>query len=127
MEITLLFFKPDGLHLQRVALYLVRRKQLSIKSLGSIRFNETIIRSFYPQLNDRAVALSVTFLEGHDLPVYIVTGENAVRIVKDIKKRIREKRGKGRTGSIIHSTNHPNEFAEELANLQPHLKQASFF
>lgn len=100
----------------------MEHEQLLVKSLGTIRFNEEIIRRFYPQLDDRIVALSVSFLSGCDLPVYVVTGENAARIVKDIKKRIREKYGKGRTGSILHSTNHPDEFADELATLRPHIR-----
>jgi len=121
LETTLLFFKPDGLCLESDILRLIRRRNLFIERLGTIRFNEEIIRRFYPALDDQIIKLSVQYLAGYDLPVYVVTGKNTIRIIKDIKKHVREKHGKGRTGAIIHSTNHAEEYCNEIAALRPHI------
>ena len=114
MESTLIFIKPDGLEYLDKILSIIRRKNLDVKFLKEITATEKFVRLFYRQLSEEIIKKCISFFGGHILPFYIVSGRNAIIEVKIIKRQLRAIYGKGRTGSLFHSTNNISGFRQEM-------------
>lgn len=118
MEQTILFLKPDGLHFQEIILQILHDNNLSYLLFDEIQFDETLIRSFYPCLSEEVIQKCIPYFSQQTLPIYIISGNNAVEKTKELKQKIRQLYGRGRTGEILHCTNHSNEFELEIELLK---------
>src|SRR3989344_5485398 len=97
MESSLVFLKPDGLSFEEDILKLVCLQGFSFSKLGQVVFDEVFIKYFYQK----------------NLPVYTVSGVNAIGELMLLKSSIRQIYGAGRTGEILHSTSSVQDFQRE--------------
>lgn len=117
-EKSLVFIKPDGLIIKDLILEHLKNQGLSFVKIDEIVLREDLIRRFYNFLPEDTIQKCITYFGNKKLPVYIVSGENAIKKVQIIKNHLRTTHGNSRTGSIMHSTNAQDEFHDELNKLK---------
>ncbi|KKQ07243.1 MAG: hypothetical protein US18_C0022G0007, partial [Parcubacteria group bacterium GW2011_GWB1_36_5] len=113
MESSLVFLKPDGLSFEEDILKLVCLQGFSFSKLGQVVFDEVLIRYFYPELPEHIVQKCIKYFYQKNLPVYTVSGVNAIGELMLLKSSIRQIYGAGRTGEILHSTSSVQDFQRE--------------
>ena len=99
MERILVFLKPDGINLRGIITDLFSSHGLQCNFVGTVKFTESLLRKFYPHLAERSLLKTTGFFQNHELPVFIVSGNNITLEIKSLKKEIRRRHGKGRTGA----------------------------
>ena len=122
MDQIIMFIKPDGFKHKKKILKAIRQESLNIHFLGYIEFNFSSIRQFYHNLSDEIIKKCSTFFIGHQLPVYIISGNLLLEKIKPIKKYFRKQFGNNRTGALIHTTNSSDEFIREYELLSQLIK-----
>jgi len=114
-ESVLVFLKPDGVLIKDLLIVaLFNQESLAVQEIGSFELDELRIRAFYHYLPEETIKKCIQYLTNQSLPAYVVIGVDATSRIKKLKRMLRDRWGKGRTGVLLHSTDKPEELQHEI-------------
>jgi len=114
-ENVLVFLKPDGVLIKDLlAAALFNQDGLEVQEIGSFELDELRVRAFYHYLPEETIKKCIRYLANQSLPAYVIIGVDATNKIKKLKKILRDRWGKNRTGALLHSTDKPEEFEHEI-------------
>ena len=123
-EFALLLIKPDGTErgLESEILCGLEMKGLRVEKIGTIQFDLQLVLDFYQwQKLDHPEEI-MGYVCAKPLPVWIVTGNEAISKTMSLKNRLREKYYNGPLKNLFHCPSSPEESVRQFELIKQKIK-----